>query len=205
MKYPMLVGFALGAGISGLSAYLITRAYYENLLKIDMEQIEEEKPPKMDIKDFSTVDTNTYSSSNGYVTSSIASVIPDNMTIIPPPDISYIPKECLPSDNDQLDGGVERLYPGEDPDFPYLISDDTYVDTKENYGKDVLHYYAGDGVIADDELEAIIHPEMLVGDNIREYFDNLLETEHFADAIYIRNDQISRDFEIIYHDEKFFC
>ena len=40
---------------------------------------------------------------------------------------------------------------------------------------------------------------------IPEYFDNLLRTEHYADAIYIRNDNQSRDFEIIYHEDKFFC
>lgn len=200
MKYKEAVIFMLGGLVGAFSAYIFTRKYYENLLKIDMEQIEEEKPPKMDIKDFATVDTNTYSSSNGYVTSSIASVIPDNMTVIPPPDITYIPDEEEIEEKRKLG----MLNPSEDPDFPYLISDTTYVETKENYSKDILHYYAGDGVIADEDLEAIIHPEMLVGDNVAEYFDNLLETEHIADAIYIRNDQISRDFEILYHEDNFF-
>ena len=204
MKYKGIIFFALGAAISGLSVYFFLKARFDAELKEEIEDVKRTYS-KPELK-FETKDKDTYSDGTTLKVDSNINITtsPYISSITTIPTTLYTPKS-IDEEDVKENKELGMLNPGEDPDFPYLISDDTYVETKENYGKDVLHYYAGDGVIADDELEAIIHPEMLVGDNISEYFDNLLETEHIADAIYIRNDAISRDFEIIYHDEKFFC
>ena len=205
MKYQGLIGFALGSLAGAFSAYFILKKRFETELEAEIEDVK--KVYSKSELNFHTEDTKTYSAAekgfNGFTSSSLKegeelSKAIDNAVS------TYIPKECLPSKEEE-EKVLTMLNPSEDPDIPYLISDDTYVDTKPNYTKETLHYYAGDEVIADEDLEAIIHPEMMVGDMIPEYFDNLLRTEHYADAIYIRNDNQSRDFEIIYHEDKFFC
>lgn len=205
MKPIGVIIFVAGAATGGLSAYFVLKKKFDADLKEEIEDVKrvyskEKLNEHVEVKDDTYSDGTTLKvDSNINITTS-----PYISSITCIPTTLYTPKPIEEEDIKEAEK-LGMLNPGEDPDFPYLISEDTYVDTKENYSKDVLHYYAGDQVIADEDLEAIIHPEMLVGDKVSEYFDNLLEMEHYADAIYIRNDQISRDFEILYHEDSFFC
>ena len=198
MGYAGLIGFIFGGAVgSGLTA-LILKKKYDDRLAEEIEDVkrvysrerskeEEEKSDtaKLDISVSNT--DRTYSSGN---------------TSYGEPSTATVPSDYFPKEEEEKI--VERISPSESPSFPYLISDDTYVDTNLTYSKETLHYYNGDGVIADEDLEAIIDPESIVGDHIPEYFENVRRSEHFIDAIYIRNDNLSRDFEIIYHDDSFF-
>ena len=98
--------------------------------------------------------------------------------------------------------------PSEPVDAPILISEDTYVDTKPAYTKELLHYYFGDDVLTDEDFDPLINPEDLVGCDVRQYFLNIVDgkADYLTDndAIYIRNDALSRDFEIDYHNDSFF-
>lgn len=205
MKYSSIICLVLGAALGSSGTYIFLKKKYDRQLQDEIDDVKKvySKVTEAHIK----VEDDTYSTGKVIKGESTIMTSPYTSSITTVPTTLYIPKEGPDEDDitEYREKELGMLHPGEDPDFPYLISDDTYVDTKENYAKNVLHYYAGDQVIADDELEAIIHPETLVGDNVPEYFDNLLETEHYADAIYIRNDNISQDFEIIYHEDSFFC
>ena len=74
----------------------------------------------------------------------------------------------------------------------YEISYDEY-GSKSGYDFKEVYYYVGDGVVVDDEEQFIENPEFLFGD--------VLHTSGFdSDAtrnIYVRNEGISTDFEIM--------
>lgn len=205
MKPIGVIIFVAGAATGGLSAYFILKKKFDADLKEEIEDVKRVySNEKKEELNFTTKDTTTYSV--GTFNSSIAEEAKPVEEAVNEVIENYIPKEKAElADEIEENRRLGMLNPSEDPDFPYLISEDTYVETKENYSKDILHYYAGDHVVADDELEAIIHPEMMVGDRLEEYFDYMFDVDRFTDSIYIRNDQISRDFEIVYHDDSFFC
>lgn len=194
MGYAGLIGFIFGGAVgSGLTAFILKKKYDDRLA----EEIEDvKKVYSREKEEKSDTDKFDISLSSDNRTYSVAPSFPSEPSTVTIPS-DYFPKE----EEEKI---VERISPSESPSFPYLISDDTYVDTNLTYSKETLHYYNGDGVIADEDLEAIIDPESIVGDHISEYFENVRRTEHFVDAIYIRNDNLSRDFEIIYHDDSFF-
>ena len=195
MGYAGLIGFIFGGAVgSGLTA-LILKKKYDDRLAEEIEDVKKVYSRKKEEKvDTDRLDISVSSIDSSYSSGNTSYREPSTVTV----PFNYFPKE------EEEEKIVERISPSESPSFPYLISDDTYVDTNLTYSKETLHYYNGDGVIADEDLEAIIDPESIVGDHIPEYFENVRKTEHFVDAIYIRNDNLSRDFEIIYHDDSFF-
>ena len=147
MKYQGLIGFALGSLAGASCTYFILKKRFEAKLTEEIEDVK--RVYSKDELKFTTKDTSTYSAE--YITSSSLKEGEELNKAIDNAVSTYIPKECLPSKEEE-EKVLTMLNPSEDPDIPYLISDDTYVDTKPNYTKETLHYYAGDELIADEYL-----------------------------------------------------
>lgn len=79
----------------------------------------------------------------------------------------------------------------EKKDEPYVISPDDYGED-DNYTQISLVYYAGDGVLTDDEDEIIEYIRDTVGEDFAEHFG-----EYEDDSVFIRNDLLRCDYEIL--------
>ena len=93
---------------------------------------------------------------------------------------------------------------------PHIISMDAYtgeddVHYKDNYGHVTLDYYAGDNVLCQAELhsEVVPNPADWVGYSFKEHFGDE-EFGNDPDCVYVRNDQMRMDFEII-RDKGYYC
>lgn len=83
------------------------------------------------------------------------------------------------------------------PNEPYVISPDNYGEN-DNYTQISLVYYAGDGVLADDEDEVVEDIEATVGEDFAEHFG-----EYEDDSVFIRNDRLRCDYEILRDNRSF--
>ncbi len=68
----------------------------------------------------------------------------------------------------------------------------------DNYTQISLVYYAGDGVLADDEDEVVEDIEDTVGEDFAEHFG-----EYEDDSVFIRNDRLRCDYEILRDNRSF--
>lgn len=79
--------------------------------------------------------------------------------------------------------------------LPYVISFEEFCEGEDNHDKITITYYAGDGVLVDEEEEIIEDTERLVGD------DNLInkfgDGSDDPDVLYVRNERMGIDYEIV--------
>lgn len=80
---------------------------------------------------------------------------------------------------------------------PYTISPDDYGEN-DYYDQISLVYYDGDGVLADDEDEVMEDIEGTVGEDFAEHFG-----EYEDDSVFIRNDHLRCDYEILKDNRSF--
>lgn len=81
--------------------------------------------------------------------------------------------------------------------YTNVISPDNYGEN-DNYTQISLVYYAGDGVLADDEDEVVEDIEATVGEDFAEHFG-----EYEDDSVFIRNDRLRCDYEILRDNRSF--
>lgn len=93
--------------------------------------------------------------------------------------------------------------PVESQDRPYVISEGDYLETNLFYSKEVMSYYPEDDVLVDIDDEPVINVDSLVGYGLKERFIPP-DGEDYIDEIFIRNDNISRDFQITQREGRFF-
>lgn len=89
----------------------------------------------------------------------------------------------------------ENEYVPKENDEPYLIRREEY-GSRHDYEVSSLTYYASDDVLVDENDEVIEKEEIgsLVGDNFSDYFGTC---DDDPDAVYIRNERLKTDFEIL--------
>lgn len=101
-------------------------------------------------------------------------------------------------DEDGFDYGEE--IPNRSADAPYIISSDEFMEGECDYIQNTLTYYEADDVLADEHDEAIENVDKLVG-NL-----NLTKFGHGSkdpNLVYIRNEAIEVDFEIVKNKRSF--
>jgi hypothetical protein len=97
-------------------------------------------------------------------------------------------KPVVPADFDLVEESKNR-----DPDRPYVISQEEFMENEDDFPQNTLTYYAGDDILADDRDEVVDNVEDLVGT------DNLVRFGHGSNdpnVVYVRNEKNSVDFEI---------
>lgn len=83
------------------------------------------------------------------------------------------------------------------PGQPYVITDAEYFQNESGYEQVTLTYYAGDNVLADDRDQMVENVSRVVGD------ENLNRFGHGSNdsrVVYVRNDKMNVDYEILLHD-----
>lgn len=79
-----------------------------------------------------------------------------------------------------------------DDDGPYVIAADEFGEY-EDY-RPISMTYLSDGVLLDDAMEVVEDPDSTVGENYKNYFGVY---PYDPDTVYIRNDSLCCDFEIV--------
>lgn len=86
-----------------------------------------------------------------------------------------------------------------DPEHPYIIAVTEHLSNDSNYSQETVTWYEGDGVLADDRDEIVDDPDATIGlGNLQ--FGHRSDDEN---VVYIRNDRLLIDFEVLRHDGKF--
>lgn len=81
---------------------------------------------------------------------------------------------------------------------PYVISPEEY-DTLDGYECTSLTYHS-DGILCDEWDNIIENPDDLVGEGFETHFD---EYDNDPDSVFIRNEELKRDFEILRDNEPY--
>lgn len=85
-------------------------------------------------------------------------------------------------------------------DNPYIIHENEFLESVENYAQSSLTYYAGDDTLSDERDQVIPASDDIVGD------ENLHRFGHGSTdprIVYIRNENLSTDFEVLLSDGKY--
>lgn len=93
--------------------------------------------------------------------------------------------------------------PKEEPKMPsegkaYPINFEQFDGEETHYSKDTLTYFKGDDVVADENDERIEDIEGIIGAEALSHFD-----EFSLETVYVRNDRLSSDFEIVLDKGRF--
>lgn len=83
---------------------------------------------------------------------------------------------------------------------PYIISRHDFFDTEEDWEKSSLSYYQGDDTLVDEREQQVDDREKYIGGRHLEMFGVLSDDKR---VVYVRNAQISTDFEIVLEQGKF--
>jgi len=99
------------------------------------------------------------------------------------------------------DAAYELTLRAELPDgYPYVITAEEYNSNESDYNQEQLTYFAGDDTLVDSKDIPVDNAEQLVGD------DNLERFGHGSgdsNIVYIRNDNLSIDMEVVRSDFSF--
>lgn len=98
-----------------------------------------------------------------------------------------------PPENDpDFDAEVEAR----DPNHPYIIAVTEFLSNDSNYSQETLTWYMRDSMLIDDQDEPVEDPEGVIGlGNLQ--FGHRSDQEN---AVYIRNDRLLIDFEVVRHE-----
>lgn len=86
------------------------------------------------------------------------------------------------------------------PDIPYVVHLDEFMENEFDHDQVTLTYYSGDEVLADEKDEPIPYPDPIVG---------LVNLKRFGDGsgdpnvVLVRNDRLSMDYEVTLSSGKF--
>lgn len=95
---------------------------------------------------------------------------------------------------------VESEDDGDESDEPQVISFEEFSEDHDDYAKITITYYQGDDTLADENDGIVDDVTALIGD---EAFTNFGNGSRDNNVVYIRNDSISTDFEVIRDPGKF--
>lgn len=123
-----------------------------------------------------------------------------------------IKEEVISKEHDDIDSTPDIDEPEEHEDYeavlkknkyyrddrPYIITQEDFKEGVDGYNTVTLYCYA-DGVIADEDDEIIDHVDETIGNESVNYFEN----ECFDDCIYVRNDTLKCDYEILRSEKEY--
>lgn len=104
------------------------------------------------------------------------------------------------SDPRDWDYNAEVAVREENPDVPYVVSFDEFHENPDGNEQATLAYYAADDTLCDERDAPIDNTDYTVGD------DNLTRFGHGSGdnkVVYIRNDKLSMDFEVVRSEGSF--
>lgn len=86
------------------------------------------------------------------------------------------------------------------PESPYVISHDEFLENSYEHGQNTITYYAGDEILADEREQMIDEVEAIVGMQNLQLFGH---GSRDSNVVYVRNERIEVDFEVTLNQGKF--
>ena len=87
-----------------------------------------------------------------------------------------------------------------DPESPYIITEEEFLANESDFSQTSITFYAGDSTLADERDQEIPYLDPIVGaNNVSEFGRGSSDPR----IVYIRNERLSTDFEVVKHDGKF--
>lgn len=111
-------------------------------------------------------------------------------------------KDGLEATGTVVDASIFDARPEEprDPERPYVISQEEFLENDPEHTQTSITYYAGDDILADERDVPIDEVESTVGTDNLSRFGHGSKDKHL---VYIRNERTEMDFEIAYSGGKF--
>lgn len=110
-----------------------------------------------------------------------------------PPIESFIDDIKEPEVKSVYDPAKDPTQWDRNPNFPYVITEEEFMQDEENYSKISVKYYDKDSSLVDDRDQYIPNADSIVGDDNMEQFG--IGTDS-PDIVYVRNDRLESDFEV---------
>lgn len=174
--FQVIMIFSAGVVVGAASAFYFLKDYYKDLADEEIEQVREMYQSRVS-KDKSDVKTNKH----GYISTT--------------PSIEY---NTMVKEYNQVNEKkgeeymAKRMHPVEDDkDIPYVINPEDFDDPAVLNQTTTCSFDPISGIVVDDVTREEIDRDILGEDNL-EFFAKSDES-----TIYIRNDSISTDFEVI--------
>lgn len=199
MNSKVLLAFLIGAGVGGLTTYVL---FKEKLEKEYEEAINEEIDGLIEIyagKEIDEIDSNGMTEeeyeervagiTRKYCPGAEANEMRKNM-IYRKPDLNKVPYDAITKSSA---GKEQGLLDPIDCTVPRVITINDFTDDCQNYEKLSLYYYDDDDTLIDDKEEIISGVESLVGDALTRFGDG----SNDPDIVYVRNDVMACDYEIV--------
>lgn len=181
--------FMAGASVGAAAAWLFAKRRYEQIAQEEIDSVKAvyaKRNPEVNTKpDEEELENNKYKA---------------DMAKLKPDLVNYAAKLQEGGYTNYTEHSKKNTEEKKDdpiPDVPYVISPDEYGEN-DNYTQISLTYYAGDGVLADDEDEVVDDVEETVGVDFANHFG-----EYEDDSVFIRNDRLRCDYEILKDNRSF--
>lgn len=101
---------------------------------------------------------------------------------------------------DDFDYAEEQKVRDEDPSLPYVISFEEYMENDQEHEQVSLTFFAGDDVLTDEKDQPIDDVEHTIGEMSLTRFGHGSKD---SKIVYVRNDKIDLDFEVILSQGKY--
>jgi hypothetical protein len=173
LKY--IAAFVAGAGVGSVITYLAMKNKCEQVINDEINTFKEEY---LDVRDDTTEESDDEDDSDDVDRDKYADVLRRT---------GYTDKFDF---SDTKKGGDESM------DRPYVIRPDEF-DEFEDYDVISLTYYA-DKVLTDDQNEPVDDVDYVVGYESLEHFG-----EYEDDSVFVRNDRLEVDYEILLDDRRY--
>ena len=197
------LGLAVGAGAGYLVARKVLRTEYDKIMQEELEKTREyyaimnkrdryETPEKAAL---ARLPEDTLAALKEYRGQSLKEDEAAAEVVIEEQNV-FVNNQ--PVDTSEWDYEVEQANRNENE--PYIINHEEYLEAEPGYEQVVFTYYEGDDVLADEQDKPVDEIERVVGE------DNLMKFGHGSgqhNVVYIRNDRLTMDFEIVKSNGKF--
>lgn len=101
---------------------------------------------------------------------------------------------------DPRDWDYNREIQNRTPELPYVISHEEFVAGEEGHDREVLTYYVDDDVAVDTREVPVPDNDQVIGDDNLKRFGH---GSHDPNIVYVRNEKLGLDFEIVRHSGSF--
>jgi hypothetical protein len=115
-------------------------------------------------------------------------------------DPNYMDRNVFEGNEVQTNETWHAFIDSRDERWPYIISKEEFFQGEKNYSQVTLTYFAGDKVLADERDQYVDTVDDTVG------LDNLDRFGYWSEdprSVYIRNDRLTCDFEVLLSDGKY--
>ena len=185
--------FLIGATVGTVAAWFSLKRYYEKIAQEEINSVKTVYAEKKYVNTSTAKDENSNEKQeDNQHKADIARLKPDLVNYA-----AKLQEEGYINYTEHSKKNIEEKREESMLNKPYTISPDDYGEN-EYYAQISLVYYAGDGVLADDEDEVMEDIEGTVGEDFAEHFG-----EYEDDSVFIRNDRLRCDYEILKDNRSF--